>query len=143
MGKVLRDDHSYSPALQRKGFFLCVPVPWCSLPDTLGWMLSFYHLLTIYYACVHVCVCACVRVCPWKPKYNLGCYSPCTIHIISCCLRQRLPVAWNLSCRLGWMVSQPQRSSLLYLPSAGITSLREQACSCFGLLIMNFSPWAC
>lgn len=56
LGKVLRDDHSLQSALPRKGFFLCVHVPLCSLPGPHPWLdglflPSFDYLL---------CMCACV-----------------------------------------------------------------------------------
>lgn len=34
----------------------------------------------------------------------------------------RVSPAWNSSSRLGWAALKPQRSSCLYLPSAGISS---------------------
>lgn len=123
LGKVLRDDHSYSPHFKKGHLSLCA----CTLvqpPRPHLWLdalflPSFDDLL---------CMCACVameaKVQSWVlfPRYlprpfllfEMG--SP------------GLPVAWNLSCRLGWMVSEPQKSTLLYLPSAVInTSPRQLA----------------
>lgn len=106
-------------------------------------------ILSIWLICLHICLYTDQRgqertsdLLNWV---RAGCQAPCgsrnngtrVLYKISKCslnlwaistalpsrfLRQGLSLAWSLAIRLSWLISEPQRSSCLCLPSAVITN---------------------
>lgn len=52
----------------------------------------------------------------WKQEVNLGCRPQALFIFVVVVVEER-------ALRLGWLASKPQRTSCLFLPSAGITNM--------------------
>lgn len=79
--------------------------------------------------CVCILVCVCVHVCMHVCVYKCTCIYLC-IYVEArgqqeCCpppLRQGFSLGWSSSARVAWMTRNPEGSSFLCLPNAGIIS---------------------
>lgn len=80
------------------------------------------------YLCV--CNCACVHACVWRPEDNLSCCSSGTLVFLlfgTASLNGLVPPI-----KLGWLASEPQGSTCLYIPGA-----EPSSCEIWG---SNLSP---
>lgn len=77
--------------------------------------------------CVSLCAYMNMWIYMWKVEDSFRCCS--STGMIHCAfLRQGLSLAWDSLIGLGWLVSKPWQSALLYLPSTGIPSVCHLAC---------------
>lgn len=106
-----------------------------------SWLVTCYNTVhSLVFKCLsNPCVFTCVCSCVWGGVHGHSCIHMCVkIHVCVCrgqriafvlqelsttFLRPDLSLAWSLSGKLGWQVSESQWPFCPHLPSAGIISM--------------------